>query len=146
MFGIGLPELIVIMAVGLIVVGPDKLPDLAKSLAKGIGELKRAAGNFKESMEEETKEADEVIGQQELLSNAYNEMPMPKGVEDPEAAGHEEESNSGSTEPEQGAMAEIFEPANMAGAIKTEPTAEPEPQSPAAPAQPDETPQPEEKS
>jgi sec-independent protein translocase protein TatB len=40
MFGIGLPEMIVIMAVALIVVGPDKLPELARSLAKGIGEIR----------------------------------------------------------------------------------------------------------
>ena len=36
MFGIGLPELILIMAVALIVVGPDKLPGLARSLAKEL--------------------------------------------------------------------------------------------------------------
>ena len=35
MFGIGLPELILIMAVALIVVGPQKLPELAKALGKG---------------------------------------------------------------------------------------------------------------
>jgi sec-independent protein translocase protein TatB len=53
MFGIGLPELILIMAVALIVVGPDKLPDLAKSLGKGIVELKKAASSLKESFDEE---------------------------------------------------------------------------------------------
>lgn len=53
MFGIGLPELIVIMAVALIVVGPDKLPDLAKTLAKQFVELKRAANSFKDSLQEE---------------------------------------------------------------------------------------------
>ena len=40
MFGIGFPELILIMAIALIVVGPDKLPELAKSIGKGIVELK----------------------------------------------------------------------------------------------------------
>ena len=36
MFGIGLPEMIVIFAVALLVVGPEKLPELARSLAKGL--------------------------------------------------------------------------------------------------------------
>jgi len=56
MFGIGLPELILIMAVALIVVGPDKLPDLARSLGKGIFELKKAASSLKESFEEADEE------------------------------------------------------------------------------------------
>ncbi|MDO5675074.1 MAG: twin-arginine translocase TatA/TatE family subunit [bacterium] len=55
MFGIGLPEMIVIFAVALIVIGPDKLPDLARSLAKGLFELKRTLnevrGNFSEEEE-----------------------------------------------------------------------------------------------
>ncbi len=55
MFGIGLPEMIVIMAVALIVVGPDKLPELARSLAKGIGELKKTMNQVKENLSEETK-------------------------------------------------------------------------------------------
>jgi sec-independent protein translocase protein TatB len=53
MFGIGLPELILIMAVALIVVGPDKLPDLAKTLARQMVELKRAANSLKDSLSED---------------------------------------------------------------------------------------------
>lgn len=53
MFGIGLPEMILIMAVALIVVGPDKLPDLAKSLARQFLELKKAAQSLKENFTEE---------------------------------------------------------------------------------------------
>jgi sec-independent protein translocase protein TatB len=56
MFGIGLPELILIMALALIVVGPDKLPELAKSLAKGIMELKGAASSLSDSLKEEVGE------------------------------------------------------------------------------------------
>lgn len=53
MFGIGLPELLLIMGLGLVVLGPDKLPDLAKQLAKGMVELKRTANSLKASLQEE---------------------------------------------------------------------------------------------
>ncbi|AGF78847.1 Sec-independent protein secretion pathway component [Desulfocapsa sulfexigens DSM 10523] len=53
MFGIGLPEFILILALALIVVGPDKLPDLARSVAKGILDLKKTANTLKESLTEE---------------------------------------------------------------------------------------------
>ena len=60
MFGIGLPEMIVIFAVALIVVGPDKLPGLARSLAKGMLEMKRTLNQVKESLTEEGEELDSV--------------------------------------------------------------------------------------
>lgn len=53
MFGIGLPEMILIMALALIVVGPDKLPDLARSIAKGVLELKRTVNTLKEDLAKE---------------------------------------------------------------------------------------------
>lgn len=55
MFGIGLPEMIVILVVALVVVGPDKLPELARSLAKGINELRSTMNQLKENFSEETK-------------------------------------------------------------------------------------------
>lgn len=59
MFGIGLPELILIMAVALIVVGPDKLPGMAKTIAKQLVELKKAASTLKDSLNEEMKDEDD---------------------------------------------------------------------------------------
>ena len=50
MFGIGLPEMIVIFAVALIVVGPDKLPGMARSLAKGLMDLKKTLNQVKEEL------------------------------------------------------------------------------------------------
>ena len=60
MFGIGLPEMILILALALIVVGPDKLPDLARSLAKGMMELKKTAEGLKDSFAEEGNPLDDI--------------------------------------------------------------------------------------
>ena len=54
MFGIGMPEMILILAVALIVIGPKKLPDLAKSLGRAMGEFKKATSDLKESMAADT--------------------------------------------------------------------------------------------
>ena len=51
MFGIGLPELIIIMAIALIVIGPKKLPDLARALGKGMAEFRKATQEIKESLD-----------------------------------------------------------------------------------------------
>jgi sec-independent protein translocase protein TatB len=80
MFGIGLPELILIMAVALIVVGPEKLPDLAKSLGRGIAELKKAASSLKDSFDEGDEKSPEwerhdTDKQPNKLLDAYNSLP-----------------------------------------------------------------------
>jgi len=54
MFGIGMPEMILILGLALIVVGPDKLPGLARSLAKGILELKNTAETLKDNITSES--------------------------------------------------------------------------------------------
>ena len=73
MFGIGLPELLVIMAVALIVVGPDKLPEMAKSLARGVLEVKKAIQELQSNVEEEVGDAES--WQKEL------EAPLPQLTE-----------------------------------------------------------------
>ena len=64
MFGIGTPELLVILVVALIVVGPKRLPEVARALGKGLAELRRATSGLTEElhnarilMEEEARAA-----------------------------------------------------------------------------------------
>ncbi len=56
MFDLGMQELIVIFAVVLIVFGPKKLPELARSLGKGVAELKKALNGIKDQIDTEVKD------------------------------------------------------------------------------------------
>ncbi len=65
MFGIGLPELLVVLAVALIVLGPKRIPEAARSLGRGLAELRRATGGIAEEfrdaqtmLEEEYRKVD----------------------------------------------------------------------------------------
>ena len=58
MFGIGMPELLLLLAIALIVVGPKKLPELARALGRGIAEFKKATNELKESLETNTDFSD----------------------------------------------------------------------------------------
>jgi len=50
MFGIGPQELLVIMVVGLLVLGPKRLPELARSLGRGLTEFRRASSDLRQSL------------------------------------------------------------------------------------------------
>jgi Tat protein translocase TatB subunit len=54
MFGIGLTELIVIFVIGLLVLGPARLPELARGLGRGLKELQRTVQEMKEEIELES--------------------------------------------------------------------------------------------
>jgi sec-independent protein translocase protein TatA len=60
MFNIGLPELMIIVAIALIVFGPNKLPELAKAFGKAMREFKKATEEVKQSFEAETRDLEEL--------------------------------------------------------------------------------------
>jgi sec-independent protein translocase protein TatA len=59
MFGIGMPEMVIILVIALIVIGPHKLPELAKSLVMGLAEFKKATDDFQKNVQEESRKSDE---------------------------------------------------------------------------------------
>jgi Tat protein translocase TatB subunit len=89
MFGIGVPELLLLMAIALIVIGPKKLPDLAKSMGRAMREFKKATGDLKDSLAVDTdfKEVKETFDDLKGdLKHSLDEDPKPtdkKAAEDP---------------------------------------------------------------
>jgi len=70
MFGIGFEHLLVIMVVLLLVVGPDKLPDVARALGRGYAEFKRTMDELKNTIDQD----DTVRGLREEFRSAQREV------------------------------------------------------------------------
>lgn len=68
MFGIGIPELMLILILALVVLGPDKLPKLARQIAKFVGDLKRASEDFKEQLNVEVDGIDDIRELKEMAN------------------------------------------------------------------------------
>ena len=82
MFGIGMTEMILIAALALIILGPKKLPDLARSLGKGFAEFKRATNEFKNTIDMETRAEEE---RQKKTGVAADDLPVPPGSDNASA-------------------------------------------------------------
>lgn len=86
MFGIGMQELIIIAVIALIIVGPKKLPDLAKSLGKGFNEFKRATDGItdeiKETLKEDESKEDGGLKDSLLLKKAVEAEASPDSTND----------------------------------------------------------------
>ncbi len=78
---IGMPELILIFVVALLVFGPKKLPELGKSLGRGLAEFKRASEDLKKTIEDEIeqgkKEAADVKEQVGEVRRSLQPVPPP---------------------------------------------------------------------
>ncbi len=77
MFNIGLPELLIILAIALIVFGPNKLPELARAFGRAMREFKKATEEVKESFEAETRDLEEIkseLTQTSVLTDLTEEL------------------------------------------------------------------------
>ena len=54
MFGIGFPELILILIIGLVVFGPGKLPEIGRAVGKGLQEFKKATSSISNEINNST--------------------------------------------------------------------------------------------
>lgn len=86
MFGIGSTELLVILVVALIILGPSKLPEIAKSLGKALGEFRRVSTDVKRTIEMEAEQEE----QRGKTEKARKELFPEKDIEKVEVATAEE--------------------------------------------------------
>jgi TatA/E family protein of Tat protein translocase len=54
-FNLGAPELIIILVIALLVIGPGKLPDVGQALGKSIREFRKASSDIQESVRVDTE-------------------------------------------------------------------------------------------
>ncbi len=109
MFGIGFPELVLILIIGLIVFGPGKLPELGRTIGKGMREFRKASSALQAAMNEadvtakpkpapvkqpaaEQKAEPEAKGepQADAVPEKKKELPKPEPQEKPEGAAQAE--------------------------------------------------------
>ena len=75
MFGIGLPELLLILVLGLLVLGPQRLPEVARTVGRLYGQLRRASEEFQRTIRQdlETLDRQEDINRNKAVADELRE-------------------------------------------------------------------------
>jgi len=83
MFGLGFTEILLIAVVALLFIGPDKLPDTMKTIARTLGKVKRVLDDTKSTLEQELRVDDlraEVMQYRQELEKAKSDLSSFKNV------------------------------------------------------------------
>lgn len=108
-FGIGLPEMALIMVLALLVFGPKKLPEIGRSLGKAIRGFQDASKEFESEFKREAEQLEQAVNEpmaatleppaQPALSPAVVESPGASGSPT-DSSGHSEADSNGAATPE----------------------------------------------
>ncbi len=102
MFGLGMGEILVIAVVALLFLGPEKLPGAAKSLSKGIRDLRRTTKDLQRSIEDDTQVGDAIRDLKSALRGEDVQPYVPPHVRDNDDDGpktHKASASPGPAEP-----------------------------------------------
>ncbi len=102
MFGLGFTEILVILVVALLVFGPDRLPELARSLGRGLAEFRRASNDLRRSVMEATSDEPSIQPKKATL---------PASAERPAASAERPASGAAPTPPAEASPAPPTPPA-----------------------------------
>jgi len=119
MFGIGMPEMMVVLAVALIVIGPSKLPEIARTIGKGYAEFSKSMRQVQRSFSDVTAEFEEearmlkdpIDTLSTVVENSFTDdeptSPNPEPMKDTGAVEAKEETPAApATDPEPGGAEE----------------------------------------
>lgn len=89
-FGIGLPEMALILVIALLVFGPKKLPEIGRSLGKAIRGFQEASKEFEDEFKRETQQLEDSVTMKAELEQ--NQMANPSSVDRDEATAKTQQS------------------------------------------------------